>query len=74
MRLPSEGAGRERDWEFGISRCKLLYLEWVNTKVLPNSTGTLSNSGINHNRTIFFNVYMYITELLCCTAAVGTTS
>ena len=22
------------DWEFGISRCKLLQLEWVNNKIL----------------------------------------
>ena len=26
------------DWEFGISRCKLLYAEWINSKVLPYST------------------------------------
>ena len=26
-----EGGGGERmDWEFGISRCKLLYIEWIN--------------------------------------------
>ena len=25
-----EGGGGERmDWEFGISRCKLLYIEWI---------------------------------------------
>ena len=23
----------EMDWEFGISRCKLLYIEWVNKKL-----------------------------------------
>ena len=23
------------DWEFGGSRCKLLYIEWINKKVLP---------------------------------------
>ena len=22
------------DWEFGVSRCKLLHLEWINNKVL----------------------------------------
>ena len=27
------------DWEFGISRCKLLYIEWINNKVLLYSTG-----------------------------------
>ena len=27
------------DWEFGVSRCKLLYIEWINNKVLMYSTG-----------------------------------
>ena len=27
------------DWEFGVSRCKLLHLEWISTEVLPYSTG-----------------------------------
>ena len=26
------------DWEFGINRCKLLYREWIDNKVLPYST------------------------------------
>ena len=25
---------RGMDWEFGVSRCKLVYIEWVNNKVL----------------------------------------
>ena len=24
------------DWEFGVNRCKLLYIEWINNKVLSN--------------------------------------
>ena len=28
------GGGGGKDWEFGISRCKLLYIGWVNNKVL----------------------------------------
>ena len=27
------GEGR-KDWEFGINRCKALYIEWINNKVL----------------------------------------
>ena len=27
------------NWEFGISRCKLLYIGWINNKVLLYSTG-----------------------------------
>ena len=29
-----EGCGGEMDWKFGISRCRLLYIEQINTKVL----------------------------------------
>ena len=27
------------DWEFGIYRCKLFYLQYINNKVLPYNTG-----------------------------------
>ena len=34
------GGGRGgMEWEFGVSRCKLLYIEWINNKVLLYSTG-----------------------------------
>ena len=29
-----EGVGGGVKWEVGVSRCKLLYLEWINNKVL----------------------------------------
>ena len=32
-----EGGGM--DWEFGFKRCKLLYVEWINNKVVPYSSG-----------------------------------
>jgi len=39
------------DWEFGISRCKLLYIEWKNNQVLLYGTGNyIQYSVINHNR------------------------
>ena len=28
-----------KEWEFGVSRCKLLYMEWISIKVLQYSTG-----------------------------------
>lgn len=34
-----EGVGGEMDWELGVSRCKLLYRERINHKVLLYSTG-----------------------------------
>ena len=38
------------DWESGTNRCKLLYTEWINNKVLFYSTGNyIQYSVINHN-------------------------
>ena len=38
------------DWEFGVSRCKLLYTEWINSKVLLYSTENyVQYPVINHN-------------------------
>ena len=38
------------DWEFGISKCQLLYREQINNKVLLYSTGNyIQNPVINHN-------------------------
>ena len=36
-----DGQGREerKDWEFGISTCKLSYIEQINNKVLLYNTG-----------------------------------
>jgi len=31
--------GRRMGWEAGVSRWKLLYAEWINSKVLLYSTG-----------------------------------
>ena len=44
------GWGWGRDWEFGISGCKQLYIEWINNKVLLYSTGNyIQYPVINHN-------------------------
>ena len=42
--VAAEGEGLEggMNWEFGISRCKLLYTEWINKKVLLYSSGNYS--------------------------------
>ena len=34
-----EGGGGQMDWEFGVSRCKLLHIEWINNKILLYGTG-----------------------------------
>ena len=33
-----EGEGSGMDWGFGVSRCKLLHLEWISNDVLLYST------------------------------------
>ena len=45
-----EGEGGGMDWEFEISRCKLLHIEWINNKLLLYSTRNyIQYSVINHN-------------------------
>ena len=56
----SGGAGRGRMvWEFGISRCKLLYIEWINSKVLLYSTGNYIQYSVrNHNGKEYEKTYI----------------
>ena len=34
-----EGGGSGMDWEFGLSRCKLLHLKWISNEILLYNTG-----------------------------------
>ena len=57
-----EGCGGGMEWEFGISRCKLLYIEWIHNKILLYSTGNdIQYSVINHNGKEYEKecIYMY---------------
>ena len=56
------GGGGGMDWEFGISRCKLVYREWINSKVLLHSTGNyIQYPVISHNGKEYEKecIYMY---------------
>ena len=67
--------GRELDWKFGISRCKLVRGEWMNNKVLLYSTGNyIQYSMINHNGKEYEKEYICICMIksLCCTAEINT--
>ena len=45
-----EGGRGRKDWECGISRCKLLHTEWISNKVLLYCTGNcIQYPVINHN-------------------------
>ena len=63
------------DWEFGVSRCKLLYIGWINNKVLLYSTGNYSQYPvINHNGKEYKKefMYMYNCESLRCESEINT--
>ena len=48
------------EWEFGVSTCKLLYIEWINNKVLLYNTGNYTQYPvINHNGKEYEKIYMY---------------
>ena len=51
------------DWDFGISRCKLLYRGWINNKVLLYIIGNYTQDPvINHNGKEYAKVYVYINK------------
>ena len=53
--------GGGMNWEFGVSRCKLLYIEWINSKVLLYSTGNnIQYPVTNDNGKEYEKVYIYI--------------
>ena len=58
-----EGFGGGMEWEVGASRCKLLYMEWINNKVLLCSTeNCIQYPMINHNGKEYFKkecIYTY---------------
>ena len=69
------------DWEFGSSKCKLLYTEWISNKVLVYSTGdSIQYPVINLNGKEYEKEYIYIhtyilyviTESLCCIPEANT--
>ena len=39
MVAKGDGGGSGMDWEFGVSRCKLLHLERISNEVILYSTG-----------------------------------
>ena len=58
------------DWEFGVSTCKLLHLEWIKDEVPLYSTGNYIQSLV-----IEHDVYTHICmpRSLCCTAEIDRT-
>ena len=49
-------------WEFGISRCKLLYIGWINNKVLHGELHPIScdkHNGKEYEKNVHICVYKY---------------
>ena len=60
MVVKDEGRRGGMDWEFRVSRCKLLYIEWINNKALLYSTGNHIQYPVkNHNGKEYEKEYMY---------------
>ena len=56
-----EGRGGGKDWELGISRRNLLYIGWINNKVLLYSTGHyIQYLMINQNGNEYEKEYIYV--------------
>ena len=49
------------EWEFGIGRCKLLCIEWINFKVLLYSTENyIQYPVVNHNGKEYEKIFIYV--------------
>ena len=59
-----EGVGGGKDWEFGTSRDKLLYIEWINSKVLLHSTENYIYYRVINHTGKEYKQYICITESL----------
>ena len=69
------------EWEVGVSRCKLLYIEWINNKILLYSTETYIRYPMkNHNgkeylkKRTYIYIYMFYSGTLLRTIAWETAS
>ena len=61
MVAKEDGGGGQVNWKVGVSKCKLLYIEWIHNKAyLLCSTGNyIKYPMINHNGKEYANECMY---------------
>ena len=65
MVAKGEGVGGGMEWEVEVSRCKLLYIEWINNKVLLYNTGNYIQYPMrNHNGKEYFKK-KYVCVCVC---------
>ena len=59
----ARGDGGGIDWEFGVNRCELLYVGWINNKILLQHRELYPIPWIKHiEKNMRKNVYIFITE------------
>ena len=61
------------DWEFGISRSKLLHSEWINKVLLHSKGNNIQFPTINHNRKEYEKEHIYRCKSLFYTVEINTT-
>ena len=60
MVVKGEWGGSGMDGKFGVSRCKLIHLEWINNRVLLYSTGNyIQSPGTDHDGRNIKKEYIY---------------
>ena len=66
-RSQGQGLGGGMEWEVGVSRCKLLYVEWINSKVpLYTPDDHIQHPVINHNGKEYKkNLHMCVCVCVC---------
>ena len=61
MACGCQGVGEGMEWDLGISRGKVLYIEWINNKVLFYSTGNyMKYPVINHKGKEYKKEFIHI--------------
>ena len=48
------------DWEFGINRCKLLSIRWINSEVSLRAQATISCDQTIMEKNLKMNIYIYV--------------
>ena len=69
----SHGHGRGTDWEFRLSRCKLLHIVWINKVPLYHTGNRIQYPVTYHNGKEYIYIHTHITESLCRTEEINTT-
>ena len=60
MVAKGEGVRGGMEWGIGVSRCELLYIEWINKVLLYSTENYIQYPMINHNGKEYERMYAYV--------------